>query len=975
MATSTSRSGKAWTANELRLLRALRHEGLVAAEIAKRLRRSKSSINNQVQLLNARSGRQLSPRKCWTEEDDRRLEKLHSEGVTIPEISGILDRTQSSVKNRLSKQPTRTSYQPWSTTETTVLFERTEQRVPVNQIAKELRRSRSDVINRRREVGLVKGVHPWLLWTHEEDKLLMQMVQSNHQVSEIVSKLGRSRRSIQLRRFKLIQMGELVPPEMHVTYEAIAQCAEGLWRDGRKPTQRLVASLLGVGPKRIYEGFRRWTRECGRSRIELHRGPAAIATVDAFRKLLPKELRHLANTCLDLQNGERWKKPHERLILFLSKVEPAALRNCLAFYVFPKARNTGADCYSSIVSFNRLWNRLRKEDSSLPESPAEVPHADELLLDVIQNRRGGVMTPYQRASVVSVWTMISNAQHDYLEELRSSQARQLQKYCLDQVTSSRKLSKQNHWSKMVDAQQKRVRAQVEMVHGKFHQLRFAAQTRLNAVRRMVEAYTLALERAKGGAPLPLSFSYEEKFVEVDGRTYEQTVHMEVWDYKSIFSKALESGYKTDRARLREFQLGTWPGIDNGYLARLVKVARSNGKPGRRLWVFELIEAGLFSYVEKGTLLDENLKEFNEKWGYKPGRLWTPPRGMMTIEPSVFRPVMHLAARSHYFFDLRGLYLMCLFAVLDVRIQTVSGARIGEVLQIAVSPECIVPLRNVGPKKKTRWFFRAIPKGRTDREDYAIDDDTKDLLLQTVRELRDRYGEEKIPVVPGWRPRMPHDRYIFQWRHIAMRCDELNRILRIILHGVVPGFGASLDRDLHSHLLRHSFATEAKERGVSLDVLATILHHRSLDATRHYSKPTKKAVTEAAELMFIESIDFSRPSIRTPDEVSALLREAEGKVGAFTEVIGGTCTVANMCGAKFSCIGCGGNAPDPAKRAQVEAKKAWALVQVNFAKKEKLPAEERQMSKLVEDCDLLLEEMDLISAAREDAAVETVVKFK
>jgi hypothetical protein len=43
--------------------------------------------------------------------------------------------------------------------------------------------------------------------------------------------------------------------------------------------------------------------------------------------------------------------------------------------------------------------------------------------------------------------------------------------------------------------------------------------------------------------------------------------------------------------------------------------------------------------------------------------------------------------------------------------------------------------------------------------------------------------------------------------------------------------------------------------------------------------------------------------RNPDEIAKLIRDAEGKVSALTEVIGGTCTVGNMCPVKFACIGC------------------------------------------------------------------------
>jgi hypothetical protein len=99
----------------------------------------------------------------------------------------------------------------------------------------------------------------------------------------------------------------------------------------------------------------------------------------------------------------------------------------------------------------------------------------------------------------------------------------------------------------------------------------------------------------------------------------------------------------------------------------------------------------------------------------------------------------------------------------------------------------------------------------------------------------------------------------------------------------------------------------------------------------------------------------------------MLKEAAGKIGALTEVFGGTCVVANMCPAKFACVGCAGNAPDPAKRYQIEQKLAWAEEQIRYALRENLAAEEQKLRQLVADCKLVMEEMDLIEAARADSA--------
>ena len=75
---------------------------------------------------------------------------------------------------------------------------------------------------------------------------------------------------------------------------------------------------------------------------------------------------------------------------------------------------------------------------------------------------------------------------------------------------------------------------------------------------------------------------------------------------------------------------------------------------------------------------------------------------------------------------------------------------------------------------------------------------------------------------------------------------------------------------------------------------------------------------------------------------------------------------NMCPAKFACIGCSGNAPDPAKRHQALQKRTWAETQAAYALEQGLLVEERQMKRLVESCQLTLDEMDLIEAARADS---------
>lgn len=92
------------------------------------------------------------------------------------------------------------------------------------------------------------------------------------------------------------------------------------------------------------------------------------------------------------------------------------------------------------------------------------------------------------------------------------------------------------------------------------------------------------------------------------------------------------------------------------------------------------------------------------------------------------------------------------------------------------------------------------------------------------------------------------------------------------------------------------------------------------------------------------------------------------------VVGGTCTVAKMCPAKFACLGCAGNAPDPAKRAQVEEFKRIYGDMVQLASGQGLRAEERKAHEVVAGCEDMLAEMALIDAAERDGEQATEVRY-
>jgi hypothetical protein len=142
----------------------------------------------------------------------------------------------------------------------------------------------------------------------------------------------------------------------------------------------------------------------------------------------------------------------------------------------------------------------------------------------------------------------------------------------------------------------------------------------------------------------------------------------------------------------------------------------------------------------------------------------------------------------------------------------------------------------------------------------------------------------------------------------------------------------------------------------------------VEITRYYSKPTPTTVQAAAERSFITRITFqAKDGVRKPDEILQQMKDAEGKIGALTNVLGGTCTERGFCPAKFQCIGCASNAPDPTQDDTVLLKKRHAEEWLRMARKQGLTSEINSALSIIRDCDEMLEEMKLMNIASENSS--------
>ena len=83
--------------------------------------------------------------------------------------------------------------------------------------------------------------------------------------------------------------------------------------------------------------------------------------------------------------------------------------------------------------------------------------------------------------------------------------------------------------------------------------------------------------------------------------------------------------------------------------------------------------------------------------------------------------------------------------------------------------------------------------------------------------------------------------------------------------------AGLTTNIHPHRLRHTFATQAINNGMTIDVIAALLGHRSLDMTRRYAQISNRvvaaeytAVAAKVEALYDTGAALDNDSDRTPN---------------------------------------------------------------------------------------------------------------
>lgn len=767
------------------------------------------------------------------------------------------------------------------------------------------------------------------------------------------------------------ELGPMWPRDQPVPKEMLAPLCEALWQEGINPNRRIVQQRMPtVNEHAVGPGLVAWRKEKGLPEQGVQLPYALPTNLPELAKIISKPIAEAPYTCFDPSNDGRWLTPSLQVLRYLGRIGNRSIRDAMALFAILRADRLQHSMYNQIANFSYIMRRVMNEQGIEDVTTIDP---NDLLFRVHVGEAGKGLTEHQRRTLIGQWSAVRNVFEEYSERLAEEQRAILSQFFIQPLTDRRKLARHTPYATYHREQQERVKKKTDAVQPHFYRIRYVAGIRCNQARRFHDAVKQAIGFVEANRlPYPHEFSYEETVQTQQGRTVRQRVELTLWDRVAIWDHAAALGYhEAPQTRLqRRWRQGGFSEENNSpYVEYNATVSLTKGRPAEPFWFLDLFRHRVFRHlnVRRDSDLAEKREAFYRQWGYMSRGPWDGNR-LLTFRAADYRPLDFLHAREgHELLPYEGIYAAALFGTLMIRMGTITGARGGESQQIAQSPECFKRLDNVGPKAATRWVLRLVPKGRKERCNYFIDEDTKRHLMEVIRFLSEKHGDRLVPIVKTESGKTPPDRYLLQWNGRGLALNTLNTLTRFLLHGLVLRSLDGSTIQLASHLLRHAFATEMAELKVPIDVIAKILHQRNRTVTQYYARPTALQVLNAAEMMFVDRIDVGVEALRSPEEIGRMLQGAEGKVGALTEVFGGTCVVANMCPAKFACVGCAGNAPDPSKRYQIEQKMAWAEQQVRYAAREKLAAEERIMHQLIADCKLVMQEMDLIEAARADQA--------
>jgi integrase len=296
-----------------------------------------------------------------------------------------------------------------------------------------------------------------------------------------------------------------------------------------------------------------------------------------------------------------------------------------------------------------------------------------------------------------------------------------------------------------------------------------------------------------------------------------------------------------------------------------------------------------------------------------------------------------------------LFVAATFGLACLDFFTTTGARMTELLQLSLSPDCLYTMEVGGTQ---RLMVRLIPKGTDKPAEYMIGPETRRNLERVMQLLKEHYRLQQGGILPQVSFNPDNNRaheftdprpYLFQYNGAHLSRKAITACMRFLMHGMVFQDAAGSVVVLKAHLLRHVFATHLHQiERVPLDIVAKILHQKNVQVTGYYAAPQWQQIVEATDSLldrFATHLgDVEEAFVRAPAELQRQLEDAKHKVGALAKVPGGECTCYALCPFSFVCTGCIYKVPDPDREEEVIEQEQWAFIRLEQVKRRGLGPE-------------------------------------
>lgn len=712
---------------------------------------------------------------------------------------------------------------------------------------------------------------------------------------------------------------------------------EYLARNEREVSHSEITSLVSLDHRLVKEMTEKWEKSSNRKLVKKNAWKTIplcelITTLDTHLHTIP--LTFMDSPAV----GKPMTDPQIRMIYAINQ---RGLRNT-AFFIM-------ATCYSNRRNDITFFYYMSRFLSAMGLDDIGQLDVDTFFKayhqgDIIPEDNAG-----QRARIIQTYFRLLIKQGDYLSKLSAEQRVTYSSFALPRLSDDLFWKKSTLHREVAQEQKNKRKTKTAVLHQKFYFLRDFVERRKLQINRLHQEVTQAFRRfEQSDKTVPLIFEYADR-VAMENRVEQTYTHkFKVWNARLLRQlhepvAAAKTYYHRDTDLTHtihdpDVKFVTYEGSYDKH---------NNAVDG--LWFIELLTYGALS----GTPSDDITTRYHVSKRAFQGPVTTPYGYTASRWLNLLNKDLGLI-----FIPVDILMIDALLAHSAVQIMSKTGARAHEFLQIRLVSEHLYRI-NLAENKEC-ILFNAIPKGRLKEEPFYIDNKCMESLYEWWRYQKDRSQVfSTIEPAACLGPKLKQASYLWQndGKHFTQK--NINGALSVMLHGLTLKTPTGQAVKVTSHLLRHSFATEMRSLNTPLDVLALLMKQKDVNVTEYYARHTPSQLVELQQQIFTQRHDFSKQHIRTKDDIAQQLAEAEGKVGALIPVTGGCCTIANACPAKFACIGCAGNAPDPARRGDVLVyRDAWVKM-AELAGQQNLPAEERKAREIIGGCDDMLEEMDLI----------------